>query len=116
MIEASCHCGAVRITVPRAPKDVTSCNCSICRRTGVLAAYYDPAEVTIAGATDTYMWGDRMMTFHRCKVCGCPTHGLPVDPASTRMSINARLMDPEVLAAARIRKFDGAESWEFLDG
>jgi hypothetical protein len=115
MIEATCHCGAVHITVPHAPETVTSCNCSICRRTGVLAAYYDPADVKIAGATDTYMWGDKMMTFHRCKVCGCATHGTAVDPASTRMSVNARLMDPAVLSAARIRKFDGADSWTFID-
>jgi hypothetical protein len=82
---------------------------------GVLAAYYNPADVKIVGETDTYMWGDRMMTFHRCKVCGCATHGLPVDLASTRMSVNARLMDPNVLSAARIRKFDGADSWTFID-
>jgi hypothetical protein len=115
MIEASCHCGSVRIEVPHAPETVTSCNCSICRRLGSLAAYYDPADVTIRGETDTYMWGDRMMTFHRCKVCGCATHGLPVDATSARMSVNARLLDPRVLAAARVRKFDGADSWTFLD-
>lgn len=115
MIEAICHCGAVRIEVPQAPGEVTSCNCSICRRTGVLAAYYDPADVKITGETDTYMWGDKMMTFHRCSVCGCATHGLAVDPASKRMSVNARLMQPAVLAAARVRKFDGADTWTFLD-
>ncbi|HEY1838353.1 MAG TPA: hypothetical protein VGG36_11890 [Rhizomicrobium sp.] len=115
MIAASCHCGAVQIRVPQAPSEVTSCNCSICRRSGTLAAYYDPAEVTIAGDTDTYMWGDKMMIFHRCKVCGCATHGLAVDPASKRMSVNARLMPPTVLAAARVRKFDGADTWSFLE-
>ena len=28
MIEATCHCGAVRIEVPSAPEAVTACNCS----------------------------------------------------------------------------------------
>jgi hypothetical protein len=115
MIEATCHCGAIRIEVPRAPETVTSCNCSICRRMGSLTAYYDPADVRISGETDTYMWGDRMMTFHRCKVCGCATHGLPVDPAATRMGVSARLMDPQIVAAARVRKFDGADTWTFID-
>jgi hypothetical protein len=31
------------------------------------------------------------------------------------MGVNARLMDPAVVAAARIRRFDGADTWEFLD-
>jgi len=31
------------------------------------------------------------------------------------MGVNARLMDPEVIAQARIRKFDGAASWTFIE-
>jgi len=115
MIEATCHCGAVMYEVPRAPETLTSCNCSICRRLGSLMAYYSPKEVTVSGDTDTYIWGDRMIVFHRCKVCGCFTHWSPVDPSTDRMGVNARLMAPEILAAARVRKFDGADTWEFLD-
>ncbi|MDE3116234.1 MAG: GFA family protein [Pseudomonadota bacterium] len=118
MIEATCHCGAVRIEVPSAPEAVTSCNCSICRRTGALLAYYAPKAVRVipeSGATDIYMWGDREIEFHRCKVCGNFTHWLPVDKTLDRMGVNARLMAPEVLAAARVRHFDGAATWTFLD-
>ena len=115
MIEATCHCGAVRIEVPAAPDVVTSCNCSICRRLGTMAAYYRPAQVKVHGETDTYIWGDRMLYFHRCKVCGCHTHSTPVDVSSDRMSVNARLMAPEILAAARVRRFDGADTWTVLD-
>jgi hypothetical protein len=45
MIEASCHCGAVKLEIQSAPNGVTDCNCSICRRYGVLWAYYEPAQV-----------------------------------------------------------------------
>jgi hypothetical protein len=31
------------------------------------------------------------------------------------VGINARLMPPEVLARARVRKFDGADTWKYLD-
>jgi hypothetical protein len=31
------------------------------------------------------------------------------------MGVNARLMAPEVLATARVRKLDGATSWKYLD-
>src|SRR5690242_8005830 len=115
MIEATCHCGAVRIEIETAPEIVMSCNCSICRRLGTLAAHYSPRAVKVQGATGTYLWGDRMLTFHRCKTCGCHTHSTPVDTSSDRMSVNARLLPPEILAAARIRRFDGADTWTFLD-
>jgi len=108
---ASCHCGAVRLEVETAPEVVKSCNCSICRRTGALWAYYAPRQVRIApaeGATDFYMWGDRMLELHRCKICGCITHWAPVDKTYQRMGVNARLMDPAILAAAQVEQFDGA--------
>lgn len=100
-----------------APQDVTDCNCSICRRLGVLWAYYNPAEVTFStgkDATDTYRPGDSI-DFHHCRVCGCATHWSPLDPARARMGVNARLLDPEVLGAARVRHLDGAVTWEYLD-
>jgi len=78
-------------------------------------AYYKPADVQMEGETDFYMWGDRSLRLHRCKVCGNVTHWSPVDPALERMGLNARLMPPEVLKAARVRKFDGADTWTFLD-
>lgn len=115
MIEASCHCGAVRLEVERAPAELTSCNCSICRRLGTLWAYYAPAQVRVAGGTATYRWGDRALDLHRCATCGCVTHWTPVDPGGDRMGVNARLMDPALVAAARIRRLDGADTWKYLD-
>ena len=115
MIEATCHCGAVHLTVEQPPETVTACNCSICRRYAPMTAYYVPAQVAVTGETETYMWGDRQIRFHRCKVCGCFTHWSPVDASIDRMGINARLMAPEVLARARVRKFDGADTWTVLE-
>lgn len=107
MIKGSCHCGAVTIEVARAPDTVTSCGCSICRRYAMLCAYYSPRDVRIAGATDFYIWGDRMIEFHRCRVCGCVSHWAAVDKSYDRMGLNARLLDPAVVAAATLRKIDG---------
>jgi hypothetical protein len=116
MIEASCHCGAVKIEVEDAPEAVTDCNCSICRRYGVLWAYYEPGRVRITGApTDIYFWDDHSLDFHRCKTCGCVTHWSPVDALVNRMGVNARLMPPEVLEKARIRHLDGAGTWTYTD-
>ena len=118
MIEASCHCGAVRLEIETAPETVTDCNCSICRRYGVLWAYYAPKDVRVmppSGVTAIYMWDDKSIEFHHCKVCGCVSHWAPVDKTRDRMGVNARLMAPEILATARLRHLDGADTGQYLD-
>ena len=117
MIEASCHCGAVRLQIAAAPDEVTDCNCSICRRYGVLWAYYPPAQVCVAApkSTDTYSWDDRSIEFHRCRTCGCVTHWSAVTAAATRMGVNARLMDSDTVARAKVRHLDGAVSERYVD-
>lgn len=115
---STCHCGRVKLEIARAPETVTDCSCSICRRYGVLWAYYNPVDVRIVegeSATDVYMWGDRIIEFHRCRECGCVTHWAPVDKSHPRMGVNARLMAPEILAAARVRRLDGAVTGKYLD-
>lgn len=117
-VESSCHCGAVRLEIAKPPETVTDCNCSICRRYGALWAYYSPTQVRIVAAADTsdmYQWGVKMIAFHRCKVCGCLTHWASSDGTLDRMGVNARLMDLDVLAAARVRKLDGAVTWKYVD-
>jgi hypothetical protein len=41
MLTGSCHCGAIKVKVASKPRQLTSCNCSICRRYGTLWGYYD---------------------------------------------------------------------------
>lgn len=114
----SCHCGAVRIAVAQPPENVTECNCSLCRSYGVLWAYYEAAELVLPSdptATDSYAWGGRNVDFHRCRNCGCVTHWVPRLASRSRRGVNARLLPPEVLAAARLRHRDGAGSGRYLD-
>jgi hypothetical protein len=119
MIVGWCHCGAVRFELARTPEWLTACNCSVCRRLGALWAYGDASEVRLIGkpdATSGYVWGDRSLAFHSCRTCGCTTHWQSLQPdRSTRMGVNCRLADPEVIASLPIRRFDGADSWVFLD-
>ncbi len=61
MIEGSCHCGAVRLSLPEPPEDLGSCNCSICRRLGGLWGYYRPDQVEVSdpdGRLVGYVQGD----------------------------------------------------------
>ena len=95
------------------------CNCSICRRYGTLWAYYKVRDVTVhaaASAVARYAWGDESLRFVRCATCGCVTHWEPVRiDEDSRMGVNARNLDPEIIAGVRIRRLDGASTWKFLD-
>lgn len=119
MIRGSCHCGAVTFELAETPEWLTACNCSICRRIGSLWAHAERGRITLTGAADAtlaYAWGDRTLAFHTCKTCGCTTHWEPLDSQPTsRMAVNCRMSDPADIAGLRVRHFDGADSWSFLD-
>lgn len=95
--KATCHCGDIAITLADQPKEVFECSCSICRRLGVLWAYYHCDDVTFEkgeSSTDTYIWNHRILGFHRCRNCGCVTHWIATDTSfREKMGVNARLID-----------------------
>jgi hypothetical protein len=113
-LTATCHCGAVRVDVPHPPLRVNDCNCSICRRYGVLWAYYPAASVRVhaaVGALDGYVWGDKMLRFLRCANCGCVTHWEPLGPVEcTEMGVNARNFGAGTLDGVAVVKRDGASA------
>ena len=117
MVQASCHCGALTLDLDEAPAQVTDCNCSICRRYGVLWAYYAPAQVKVSSGpqtTETYQWGERKIEFHRCRSCGCVSHWSRIG-GGNRMGVNARLLPLDVVGKARVRHLDGAVTERYLD-
>ena len=119
LLQASCHCGAVKINVPGLPEYLVDCNCSICRRNGALWAFYDMAAVAVdghPGNTTAYVWGGRTIRTMHCRTCGCTTHWEPLDAgAERRVGVNARNFAPAVIADIRVRKFDGALTWAYVD-
>jgi len=119
MLSGTCHCQAVRVEVPRRPRMLTSCNCSICRRYGVLWAYYKAADVGIIskpGSTEKYSWGRKALNFVRCATCGCIMNWERIRPRKvTYMGVNARNFEPDGIRDVRIRLLDGAVTWKYLD-
>jgi hypothetical protein len=119
MLTATCHCGAISLEVGRAPRALTDCNCSICRRYGTLWAYYNESTVrvyAVKGALEKYSWGDRQLVFNRCKVCGCITHHQRTRKRSdSTVGVNARNFERSAIAKARVRRLDGAKTWKYLD-
>jgi hypothetical protein len=118
VIKATCHCGACTIVVPSMPATLNDCNCSICRRYGVLWAYYSPKDVRIDSGgkePDKYLWGDKQLYFARCKDCGCVTHWHPVDDYD-RMGVNARLMPVELFQNIHIRRSNNSGTGLHIGG
>jgi hypothetical protein len=118
MIEGACHCGAVRWSFDGDPGSVTACNCTICRRYGVLWAYdYENERIRVSGPTRAYVWGERHIGFHFCPDCGCIAYwrGLkPRDDGRRRIAVNVRLAEPDAVGALPVDHFDGFESWSDL--
>lgn len=118
MIEGNCHCGAVTWSFEGEPDSATSCNCTVCRRYGVLWAYDNVDEgIKTTGETTAYIWGDRGLGFHFCPTCGCVAfwRGLaPNAQGKTRIAVNLRLAEPEAVGHIPINHFDGFDTFSDL--
>lgn len=116
LIQGKCHCNKVGFELNRAPNYLVDCNCSMCTRLGALWGHIDESAFNRTGPGDTieYMHGDRTLAVHSCRNCGCTTHW-ENRSEGTRMAVNFRMCEPDVVARFRIRQFDGAETWTFLD-
>ena len=80
MLEGSCHCGAVRWSIEGTPESATACNCTVCRRYGVLWAYdYEGERIRVSGPARVYVRG-RALGFHFCGECGCVAYWRALTP------------------------------------
>ena len=76
------------------------------------------ASVNVEYAADSvtsYAQGDKTLAVKTCNSCGCTTHYESLQADGDYMAVNFRMCDPEVVSVFRIRKFDGADSWKFID-
>jgi hypothetical protein len=118
VIQGSCHCGAVQWRFDGTPETVTACNCTVCRRYGVLWAYdYENERIHVAGPTRVYLRGDKEIEFHFCPVCGNVVYWRAVEAnkeGRRRIAVNVRLTEPEAVAHIPLRRFDGLGKFEDL--
>jgi hypothetical protein len=110
MLEASCHCGAIRLQISRKPRSVTECNCSICGRLGARWAYYTDDSVHIdckPGALQGFVYRTKTYKYFHCKICGCTTHYRRINTKhNDRIAVNARMMNTVDLESVKIRTVD----------
>jgi hypothetical protein len=99
------------------PEGATACNCTACRRYGVLWAYgHEGVDIFTVGNTQKYVRGVAL-EFHFCPNCGAVVfwRGLRKDDSGKiRMAVNLRLAAPEAVAHIPIDHFDGLETFEDL--
>ena len=111
MIAATCHCGAVKVSIQAKPDYINMCDCSLCRKVGGAWGYFDPASVTVEGETATYRRGDYAepaVEVRFCQKCGSTTHWvLTENQSGERMGVNMRLFQPEEIAGIEARTLDG---------
>jgi hypothetical protein len=109
MIVGSCHCGAVRLEVDAPPDVVTDCACSICRRKGSVGLLFADAGAHHPGHgsdVDLHVGRqeDRVPQLQDLRVLDRLGAGRQELRA---IGVSMRMMELEVLAAARVEKITG---------
>lgn len=118
-----CLCGAVQWEFRGDIPDATICNCTACRRYGVLWAYDFDGErihVTAPEGQLVHFARGKALTFNFCKTCGNIVSWRALrtdddaDDGRVRIAVNLRLAEPEDVASIPLRRFDGLHSFEDL--
>ena len=117
-LKGACHCGAVTWEFDEIPESATACNCTVCRRYGVLWGYdFENEKIRVSGETTRYLRGSGSIGFHFCPNCGCVAWWRSVGEDADgrrRIAVNLRLADPEPIADLPIDHFDGFGTFDDL--
>lgn len=111
--EGGCHCGAVRFRVAVDRHEALECNCSMCRKKGILHLIVPPERFTLlrgAEALTTYRFNTGVAAHRFCRTCGIHPFYTPRSHPDC-IDVNVRCLDGEVTGRFRIVAFDGA-NWE----
>lgn len=80
----SCHCGAVRFAITTGFPELTTCDCSICRRKNALMVKVHESAFELLGGEDQlaeYQFHTCTARHFFCKICGIyPFHRKRVTP------------------------------------
>lgn len=118
MLQGQCHCGSVSWVLAAEPEYLVSCNCSLCSRINGLWAHSTREHVVLSyedGQVIRYIQGDGTLAVISCASCGGTTHWEGRGDNSERLAVNAAMCDRRDISHLPVRRFDGADSWQFVD-
>ncbi len=109
--KGSCHCGNIAFEVEGEIGGATDCNCSICRRKGVVMWFVPRAQLrllTDAAAMSTYTFNKHHIKHHFCPKCGIHPFGEGSDPKGNAMAaVNIRCLENIELDAIPVQHYNG---------
>ena len=113
IVEGGCHCGAVRFRIVTDLTRVSYCNCSICRKKGILHHLVPPERFELLSGEDdlvAYRFNTGTAKHMFCRHCGVHPFYVPrSDP--DKIDINVRCLDDVDIAGLTVQPFDG-RNWE----
>ncbi|MDF3607349.1 GFA family protein [Paracoccus sp. DMF-8] len=106
-----CQCGAITYQVDADLDTTFTCNCSRCKRTGIVLAFVpqDRFLLTRDGPVTEYLF-NKMAVHHRfCPTCGIESYATGTGPDGTQMvAVNVNCLDGVDPRALKSRHIDGA--------
>ena len=109
--QGSCHCGRIAFEVEGDISGVTSCNCSMCQRKGILMWFVPRPAVkllTPPESMSTYTFNKHAIKHRFCATCGIHPFGEAVSPSGDPVAaINVRCLEDVDLSALKVQQFDG---------
>lgn len=108
----SCHCGAVQFNVEMELKDLATCNCSMCGRSGAIMAFVPKTALSGVTGEDKltdYQFGKKIIHHAFCSTCGVRPFGWGKGPDGNEWAmINVRCLDDVDVHKLTIAKtYDG---------
>ncbi len=111
--QGSCHCGEIAFEVEGEIPEVTSCNCSMCQRKGILMWFVPRQAMTLLTPPEkmsTYTFNKHVIKHRFCPSCGIHTFGEGASPSGQEMAaINVRCLEGVELSALTVQHFNGRE-------
>jgi hypothetical protein len=111
--EGSCHCGKVAFQVDGdLPTEALSCNCSYCRRKGLLLTFVPADRFTLSSGSEDlqeYRFNSHRIEHLFCRTCGTQSFSVGRGPDGAEVrAINLRCVPAVDLQALKINPYDGA--------
>ncbi len=107
----SCHCGAVTFRITAEITELTTCDCSLCRKKNALMTKVHESALTILSGEDVltlYQWNTRRAKHYFCSRCGIYTfHRKRAAP--DHYGVNILCLDGFDASAIPLRQASGAD-------